>query len=71
MPSSDTIVLTAPRIDDLDALLAASRRYSASWSWSRTVIGVCVMQPPRLHKARVFASRTLRRIEAAFIRRRS
>jgi hypothetical protein len=71
MPSSDTIVLTAPRIDDLDTLLAASRRYSASWSWSRTAIGVCVMHPPRLHRARVFGSRALRRIEAGLGGRRS
>ena len=62
LPSSDTIVLTAPRIPDLDELLAASRRYSAQWSWSRTVIGICVMEPPRLHRARAFASRALRRI---------
>jgi hypothetical protein len=69
MPSSDTIVLAAPRIDDLDALLAASRRYSASWSWSRTAIGICVTERPRLHKARSFASRALRRLEAALTRR--
>jgi hypothetical protein len=64
LPSSDTVLLAAGRVDDLAALLAASRRHAAPWSWSRTVISICTFDPPRLHRGRIFPPKVLRRIEA-------
>jgi hypothetical protein len=64
LPTSDTIVLAAPRVDDLPGLLTQGRRHAAPWSWNRTVIGVCTLDRPRVHRGRVASSKALRRLEA-------
>jgi hypothetical protein len=67
-PSSDTIVLVSARVDDLSALLAAGHRHSAPWSWSRTIIGICTLDPPRVHRGWIVPSQALRCIEASLRR---
>jgi hypothetical protein len=65
LPSSDTIVLAAPYVEEMPQLLREAWHHSAHWAWSRTLIAVCTLDPPRVHRGRIVVpSAALRCLES-------
>lgn len=66
IPSTDTILFVVGQVQELDAFLGESVRYSAQWAWNRCLVAVCTLMPKHVHTGRiVLIPNALRQLRAA------
>ncbi len=66
MPSTDLLLVTAGRIDEAAAFVAAAGRHTAPWAWNRFLVGIHALSPSLVHlDGAVFMPRAFHRMRAA------
>jgi hypothetical protein len=49
LPSSDLLLVTAGRIEEVDAFVEAAAKHTAPWAWNRFLIGIHALSPSLVH----------------------
>jgi hypothetical protein len=49
LPSSDLLLVTAGRIEEVDDFVEAAARHTAPWAWNRFLIGIHALSPSFMH----------------------
>ena len=72
LPSSDLLLVTAGRIEEVDEFVEAAARHTAPWAWNRFLIGIHALSPSFMHLyGTMFMPRAFHRLrDALAVRKR-